>query len=294
MKPLLFAFPSQAAFATALARHLEFEEAALDLHEFPDGETRVRLDAVCAGRRVIILCGGQAPNRSALPLYFAAATARELGAVSVGLVSPYMAYLRQDRRFHAGEALSAAAFGRFLSESFDWLVTVDPHLHRIRSLDEVLSIRSACVSSVPAIAEWIAAQVPAPVIVGPDAESAQWVNTVAARLGAQAVVLEKTRSGDHDVRVSAADAATVAGRTPVIVDDIASSGHTLARTVEALMRAGSAAPVCVVIHALFAGDAERVVRASGAARVVSANTVAHHSNAIDVSALVAEAVRGLR
>jgi ribose-phosphate pyrophosphokinase len=294
VKPLLFAFPGDAAFATALRRHLESEEAPLDLHEFPDGEVRVRLDAGCAGRQVIFLCGGQAPNRSALPLYFAASTSRELGAASVGLVSPYMAYLRQDRRFQAGEALSAAAYGRFLSGSFDWLVTVDPHLHRIGSLGEVLSIPSARVSSVPALAEWIGAQVPAPVIVGPDAESAQWVNAVAERLRAPAVVLEKIRAGDREVRVSAADAARVEGRTPVIVDDIASSGHTLARTAEALVRAGAAAPVCIVIHALFAGDAERVVRASGAARVVSANTIAHHSNAIDVSALVAEAVRGLR
>jgi ribose-phosphate pyrophosphokinase len=147
---------------------------------------------------------------------------------------------------------------------------------------------------VPALATWIAAQVPAPLIVGPDSDSAQWVGAVAERLGAPFLVLEKIRAGDRDVRVSAADAAALAGRAPVIVDDIASSGHTLARTVEALLRAGSAPPVCIVIHALFAGDAERVVRASGAARIVSANTIAHPSNGIDVSALVAEAVRGLR
>jgi ribose-phosphate pyrophosphokinase len=290
----MFSFPGDWAFAAALGRHLDFEDAPLDLHEFPDGEVKVRLDGDCAGRDVILLCGGQSANRSALPLYFAAATARELGAASVGLVSPYLAYLRQDRRFHAGEALSAAAYGRFLSGSFDWLITVDPHLHRIASLRDVLSIPSTRVSSVPAIADWVAAEVSAPVIVGPDAESAQWVTAVADRLGAPAMVLEKTRSGDRDVRVSAADAGRLAARTPVIVDDIASSGHTLARTVETLIRAGAAAPVCIVIHALFAGDAGRVVRASGAARVVSANTIEHHNNAIDVSPLVAEAVRGLR
>jgi ribose-phosphate pyrophosphokinase len=290
----MFAFPGDSAFAVALAAHLELEQATLDLHEFPDAEVKVRLDGDCAGRDVILLCGGQRPNRNALALYFAAATARELGAASVGLVSPYMAYLRQDRRFQAGEALSAAAYGRFLSGSLDWLVTVDPHLHRIHSLGEILSIPAACVSSVPALAAWIAAQVPAPLIVGPDSESAQWVGAVAERLGAPFLVLEKIRAGDRDVHVSPADAAALAGRTLVIVDDIASSGHTLARTVEALLRAGSAPPVCIVIHALFAGDAERIVRASGAARIVSANTIAHPSNGIDVSALVAEAVRGLR
>jgi ribose-phosphate pyrophosphokinase len=77
----------------------------------------------------------------------------------------------------------------------------------------------------------------------------------------------------------------------VIIDDIAASGRTLARTVDALRAGGARAPHCVVVHALFAGDAESVVRAAGAAGLVSTNTIAHPTNAIDVTAPVAEAVR---
>jgi ribose-phosphate pyrophosphokinase len=290
MKPLLFAFPAHERFAASLATLCGAELGRMSLHEFPDGEVLVRLEDHCAGRGVVIVCGGQAVNATALPLNFAAATARELGASSVGLVSPYLAYMRQDTRFHPGETVSAVAYARFLSASFDWLVTVDPHLHRLATLDDVFTIPATSVSATAALAPWIQAQVPHPVIIGPDRESEQWAASLAARLGIPFSVLEKTRSGDREVSLSVPDPRLVAGRTPVIIDDIASSGRTLARTVEALLAAGSHPPVCVVVHALFAADAEEVVARAGAARIVSSNTIAHASNEIDVTPLVSAAL----
>ena len=75
------------------------------------------------------------PNEEVLPLLFAAATARELGVPSVGLVSPYLAYMRQDRRFKPGEAVTSREVAKLLSDAVDWLVTVDRHLHRYGSLE---------------------------------------------------------------------------------------------------------------------------------------------------------------
>lgn len=291
MKPLLFAFPNDATFAAGVVRHLHADVGRLEQHEFPDGETRIRLLDECAGRDVIVVCGGSDANRRALPLMFAATTARELGARTVGLVAPYLAYLRQDQRFQAGEALSAAVYARFISGVFDWLVTVDPHLHRLRSLGEVFSIPATAVSSAPALAPWILAHVQDPLIVGPDQESEQWVTGLAARVGAPSIVLGKVRAGDRDVRVALPDPQQVAGRSPVIVDDIASSGRTLARACEALLGAGARRVDCFVVHALFAEDAEAVARDAGARRIVSTNTIAHPTNAVDVTPRVAEAIR---
>ncbi len=291
MKPLLYAFPADEAFGAALAASLGADIGTLDLHGFPDGEVMVRLGSQCKGREVIFVCGGHAPNASALPLYFAATTARELGATRIGLVSPYLAYMRQDIRFHEGESLSAAAYARFLSNSFDWLVTVDAHLHRLRSLDVVFDIPATNVSTSAALIPWIRAHVANPILIGPDRESAQWTVNLGASLGAPVTVLEKTRTGDRNVSVNVPDPESLRSRTPVIVDDIASSGHTMARTIEALIESGASRPVCIVIHALFAGDAERLIRESGAERIVSANTIAHSTNGIDVVPLVAAAIR---
>jgi ribose-phosphate pyrophosphokinase len=242
---------------------------------------------------VVLVGGGRDVNQGALPLYFAAHAARAMGASSVGLVAPYLPYMRQDQQFRDGEAVSARAYARFLSSSFDWMATVDPHLHRIASLDDIFAITALCVSSRPAIAEWIGRQVASPVIIGPDAESRQWVEPVARALGAPWAVLTKQRSGDRQVSVSLADPGVLGGRTPVIVDDIASSGRTLAEAAKVLRSAGSLPVTCIVVHALLADIDQAALQAAGVERFVSTNTVAHASNAIDVLPLLAERVRAL-
>lgn len=294
MNAICFAFPEDAPVGDALAGALGAERGVLDIHSFPDGETRVSLHGDCARREVLVVCGGRGANLNAMPLYFAAQAARALGAARVGLVAPYLAYMRQDTQFHAGEAVSALAYGRFLSNAFDWLVTVDPHLHRLKSLDEVFSIPTRCVSSMSTVATWIAANVSDPVLIGPDRESTQWAQIVAARLGAPWTVLEKTRTGDRQVTVTLPDPPLLRGRTPVIIDDIASSGRTLVETLNALHGLGCATICCVVVHALFASDAESAIRAAGVAHLVSTNTVRHATNAIDVVPLLVDAVRSVR
>ena len=110
---------------------------ALDWHHFPDGESLMTLRGDLDGADVALLATLRDPDRLALPLRFAAATAREMGARRVGLIAPYLGYMRQDRRFRAGQSVSAPLFAQFLGQSFDGLVTVDPHLHRISRLEEV-------------------------------------------------------------------------------------------------------------------------------------------------------------
>jgi ribose-phosphate pyrophosphokinase len=291
MSTICFAFPDDAPVGDQLARTLGFERGELEIHAFPDGETRVSLHGECAQRDVLLVCSGHRANLNALPLYFAAETARAMGARRVGLVAPYLAYMRQDTQFHVGESVSALAYGRFVSSAFDWLVTVDPHLHRLKSLDSAFSIPSKCVSAMPAVAAWIAANVSDPVLIGPDRESTQWAENVAGRLAAPWTVLEKTRMGDRQVSVTLPDPALLRGRTPVIVDDIASSGRTLVETLNALHGLGYAQITCIVVHALFASGAEAAIRAAGVAQLVSTNTVRHATNAIDVVPFVAEAIQ---
>jgi ribose-phosphate pyrophosphokinase len=260
------------------------------LRRFPDGESYVRLDAPVARRDAIFVCGLDRPDEKLLPLVFAAGAARELGAASVGIVAPYLGYLRQDRRFQDGEALSSATFAKLLSGYADWLVTVDPHLHRYRSLEEIYSLRTAVAHAAPGISAWIREHVDAALLVGPDAESEQWVAEVARRAGCPHVVLEKTRRGDREVEVSAPAVGQYRERTPVLIDDIISTGGTMAEACVRLVRAGMRPPVCIAVHAVFANAADSALIAAGATKVVSCNTIAHATNAIDVNGAVVEAV----
>lgn len=286
---LLLPLPGHEAFAARLAAAGAGELAELEFRRFPDGERYVRIAADPAGRPVDIVCSNA--DEHFLTLAFAADALRDLGASEVNLVAPYLGYMRQDARFRPGEAVSSRTFARLVSSTVDRLFTVDPHLHRFERLEDLYDIPSKALRSASLIGDWIAREVAAPLVIGPDAESEQWVVEIAARAGAPHAMLAKQRSGDRNVRITAPDLGAHAGRQPVIIDDIASSGRTLLAGCAELRRQGFPAPVCVVVHALFAGDAFALV-ASAAARVVSTDTVSHPSNAITVVPLIAAALGG--
>ena len=109
---LVLAFDDETPLAQSLAAAAGWRCERIDRHRFPDGETRLRL-----------------PPR--LP-------AHELGAEKLTLISPYLAYMRQDIAFTPGEVVSQRHLGRLLAAFFDAVVTVDPHLHRVATMDEVV------------------------------------------------------------------------------------------------------------------------------------------------------------
>jgi len=292
-KPVLFDLAGHGALAHGLATALGTEPGRIEQRRFPDGESYVRIDSPVAGRAVMLLAGLDRPDDKVLPLLFAAATARDLGAREVGLIAPYLAYMRQDARFRAVEGITSIYFARALSSAVDWLVTVDPHLHRRKSLAEIYSVPAVAMHAAPLLAEWIGGAVERPLLIGPDAESSQWVEAVARGAGAPSIVLEKQRRGDRAVDIAVPDIERWRDHTPVLVDDIVSTGRTMIETVRHLKRAGLRPPVCVAVHGVFAGDAYEALRAAGAARVITANTIHHDSNAIDVAPLIAEGVRTL-
>jgi ribose-phosphate pyrophosphokinase len=290
---LVLALPGNGAMAAALAGHLGCGWSELALHRFPDGEALVRIDVPVRGRRVVLAGSLDHPDGKTLPLLFAADAARDLGAAQVGLAAPYLPYMRQDKRFHAGEAVTSLSYARLLSSSLDFLATVDPHLHRWRSLEELYPIRTQAVAAAPLIAQWLRGHVADPLVIGPDAESEQWVAEVARLAGAPWTVMAKTRRGDRDVGVRLAGSGPWPPGVPVLVDDIISTGHTLLAAAQALREAGMAAPLCIGVHALFEDGALQRLLAGGVKQVVTCNTIVHPTNAIPVAQALAQAVQAL-
>ena len=179
MTPAALAMPGNEALADALAAALALERVAATVRRFPDGESHVRVEGPLNSRDALIACSLDRPDDKLVPLMLLACAAREAGARSVGLVAPYLAYMRQDACFQPGETISARHVAAWLSQPFDWLVTVDPHLHRIHHLDEVYRVPSRVVPAAPAVAAWLRERVARPLLVGPDEESAQWAADVA-------------------------------------------------------------------------------------------------------------------
>lgn len=286
------AMPGNDAMTSALAAKFACGAGRIEMRRFPDEESYVRVAGKVDGLRVALVCTLDRPDTKILPLVFALDAVRELGAASIGLVAPYLAYMRQDRRFEPGEAITSRSFARILSRSMDWLVTIDPHLHRYKSLGEIYSVPARVLHAAPLLAEWISGNISQPILVGPDQESRQWVSQAAAKIGAPFTVLEKTRKGDRVVDIRLTETNVFGDRKPVLVDDIVSSGETFIAAARCVRAVSSVPPICVAVHGLFAeGTLARFAQED--LQVVTTNTISNASNRIDVSGLLADGIAEL-
>ena len=291
MGTLLY-FEDEAPQALRLAEAAALEPRVIERHRFPDGELRLRLPEALPAR-VVLLRSLDRPNEKLTELLLAARTARELGAEHLTLVAPYLAYMRQDKAFAPGEAISQRIVGRFLADLFDALITVDPHLHRVSSLGQAVPVaQPVTLSGAPLLADLIARLCPAALLVGPDEESAQWIEQAASRHGFDRAVCRKVRRGDKQVEIELPER-DFTNRAAVLLDDVASSGHTLAQAGRLLLAAGAASVDVAVTHALFAGDALEVLRQAGIRNVWSTDCIRHASNATSMAPAIAAALLAL-
>ncbi|MBB5204801.1 ribose-phosphate pyrophosphokinase [Inhella inkyongensis] len=282
---LLLAWPDEAALAQALAAALNCPLAWVDSHRFPDGESRLRLPPSLPAHTVL-LRGLQRANDRLAELLLVAAGSRELGAQRLSLVSPYLGYMRQDIAFTPGEVVSQRHIGSLLGTAFDAVLTVDPHLHRIQRLDEVLR-GGVSLSAAPLLGQFVATQRPGALLLAPDGEAEQWVSAAGQAADLEWAVCSKTRQGDRQVLIQLPPR-SFAGRTVVLLDDVASSGGTLIEATRLLKAAGAASVDVAVTHALFAQDAEARVRAAGVGQIWSTDCIAHPSNAVSIAPLLAQ------
>ena len=290
---LLLAFDDEQLLARSLAAALDLPLALVERHRFPDGESKLRLPPALPAE-LLLLRGLHQPNDKLVELLIALPAARALGARRIVLVSPYLAYMRQDMAFTPGEAVSQRHIAALLAAHVDGLITVDPHLHRIASLDEVMpGCPNRALSAAPLLGEWVARQVPGALLLGPDEEALQWVAAAGRAHGLDHAVCRKQRFGDRDVRVALPELPPpgLAGRAVVLMDDVASTGRTLVEAALAARAAGAASVDVAVTHGLFIGDALAQLHAAGVRQVWSSDAVPHATAVVPITPLLAAAVR---
>tara|TARA_R110001592_G_scaffold240929_2_gene501265 strand:- start:93534 stop:94427 length:894 start_codon:yes stop_codon:yes gene_type:complete len=289
---LLLGFPEYGGPARDIAAAAGLDFAEVDVHLFPDGESRIRLP-VHLPERVFICRSLNQPNQKLVELALVASTARTLGAAKVGLVAPYLCYMRQDKAFQAGEAVSQHIVGSLLANLFDELITVDPHLHRIKRLEVAVPVNKAvALRATDAMSAYLEGRLINPILVGPDEESRQWVAAIAKRNGLECHVARKQRLGDSDVNVTVPEA-DIRGRHVVLVDDIVSTGRTLESACRQLGSHQPASITVMVTHALFVGDAEARIRSAGVNEIWSCDSVVHATNRIRLADSIAAALADL-
>lgn len=289
---LILAFPDYCPQAERLAIRLGESFGLVELHRFPDGESLVRLPTALP-EHVVVCRSLDRPNDKLVELMLCARTARELGARRVTLVVPYLCYMRQDIANRPGEAVSQRIIGRLLADFFDDVLTVDPHLHRIADLRQAIPLDNALsLTAAGEIGEFVKARLQDAVLLGPDSESEQWVSGIASQTGFDYAVASKTRVGDRDVDITLPDR-EFKNQAVVVIDDMASTGRTLARTIGLLHNAGAGDVYAAITHPLFCGDAEAHIRAAGVKEIWSTDSIEHPTSCIRLDALLAGALRSI-
>lgn len=286
---MLLGFPEYRSVARQLAEACGYDYCDVRIHRFPDGESKVSLPDTVPEH--VILCRSlHSPNTKLIELELAAATARTLGAKQLTLVAPYLPYMRQDMAFYPGEAVSQLIIGASIARQFDALITVDPHLHRIDTLQQAVPLKNAIsLHATQPMADFLNQHLENQLLIGPDQESEQWVAAIAASGSFDYVIASKQRSGDREVNIQLPER-NYSKRHLILVDDVASTGRTLEETVRHVKPYQPASITVMVTHALFVEDAIERLVAAGVDSIISSNSIPHHSNQISLVPILADAL----
>jgi ribose-phosphate pyrophosphokinase len=284
----VFAFSARAA-AERLAQALGVPCRTVTVHRFPDGESLVRVEP--SPETAFLYRSLDHPNDKLVELLLAVSALRANGAAKVVLIAPYLAYMRQDIAFHDGEAISQRVVGKLLADHFDGLLTLDPHLHRTRSLAAIMPrMEAASISAAPLLAAALDGS-DDPLLVGPDGEARQWVERIARPLDLEFVVGRKLRTGDREVALAIPDAERACGRRVILVDDLISSGATLKVAARLLLDAGALRVEALATHCL-AGEADLAeLRRAGISHILATDSVASSVGQLPIADLLAEEIR---
>ena len=291
---------SGASLARSVAESLGVPVGQRRIQRFPDGECQVLVEVSVRGHDVYLLQSTGPPVETNLfELLLLADACRRAGASRLTGVVPYFGYARQDRRANGREPVGARLVADLIAASgIDRAVALD--LHTV-SLEGFFPFPLEHLTAIPELAEALArgpAGEPG-VVVAPDLGAAKLADRYAMRLGWPVAIVHKTRLSGREV-VARGITGEVAGRRPVIVDDMISTGGTIEAAARALAEAG-ALPVAAVAatHGLFVDGCLDRLAAVGAGRVLVTDSLNPPENSglplevVSVAPLLARAIRGL-
>ena len=142
--------------AKRLAKSLKVRYSPLTISSFPDGDIYMKFNTSLKGKKLVIVQSFQPrSDMSLFDIVFAAETAKDLGAKKVILVAPYLAYMRQDKRFNSGEAISSRIMAKLLNGCIDKIITIDPHIHRYKSLKDIFTISAKYLTANHIIGDYV-------------------------------------------------------------------------------------------------------------------------------------------
>ena len=273
--------------AKNISKNLKCDYSDLSVKKFPDGELYLKFETELKNQDVVLVQSLHPSDEALLELIFAIHTAKDLGAKKVRVVIPYLAYIRQDKRFNPGECVSSKIVGSLLSVA-DEIITIDPHLHRFKSLNEVFKTKAVKLSANDLIQDYISKNFKDPVIIGPDAESYQWAQSIAKKIKASTAILQKDRINSYEVHVKLNSEINVRNKELIIIDDIISTGKTILEAIKVIKKLKPKSITVISIHGIFADPSTLDFIREYSNSII---TIKNPYSKIDVSKLISDSLK---
>lgn len=276
--------PSSQDFGTKLAKRMGLPLLAVTTTEFPDEEIKYKFDEKLSGLEVLLVQATYPPSgRHYMQLFLAAHHMSQEGA-KVHAVIPYLGYARQSKAFLPGEIVSLGIVAHLLrSVGVQRVTSVDMHSAEGLAL---FSMPIYSVSAIPGLAQYVKTHVKLedPIIVAPDKGSAKRTEAFAALYGSKSVQFNKNRDRvTGRIKMEAPPKLSVKGRDCVIVDDVITTGGTIAASTELLKNSGAKKVVAACVHAVLLGETYDKLMKAGVDEIIGTNTVPSGVSKVDAT-----------
>ena len=264
--------------ATSLARALKTTVVEVKYSRFPDGE-----QYLIAGELddETIIVGSVVDNDSLVQLILLIDACDNS---SNKLVVPYMGYARQDKRFRQGEPISARAVAQVLSRGVSEIITVNIHEKAVLDYFGVPARNISLAHDVGLFIKTL--NLGNPLILAPDDGALVFAEHVASAGGWDFDHLEKTRLSGVEVMM-APKQLCAAARSVVIVDDIISTGGTIATASSMLYQQGAKDVFAACVHGVLSGGAYVHLMAAGIREVICTDTIERGCSVISAADSIA-------
>ena len=271
--------------ANDLSSSLKLSLAKIESNRFPDDELYVRILDDISDKHVLIVQSTY-PDPNIIELFLLQEAAKEAGVKEVTVVIPYFGYARQDTKFKDGEPISAKAIAHLISLNADRIITVDPHKEHILDFFDVPAFSCSAVS---AIAKYLGKK-NIDLVLAPDKGALNRSKNTSKIMNCDFDYLEKTRIDGKTIQIKTKNL-EVRNKNVAIIDDIVSTGGTMAKSIKELRKQGAKKVYVACTHGLFAGEAVKKLTSAGCDEIISTDTIESRFSKVKVSPCISYLLR---
>jgi len=268
----------------SLDLHAEYKN--IELRIFADGESKIRLDNMAKKNCIIVHSTYPPTDQHLMQLFMIMYKCKEDGAKDICVVSPYLAYTRQDKIFVDGEIITINLVGKILAcLGITKLITIDSHKPNALNY----SFATIDLTAIPSLSSYVKHNLTMnnPIVISPDEGGIERAKKFAGLINANSLSLVKTRDRfTGDVSISLLDQGPLKNCDALIVDDMISTGASIMKTIELLKKYHIGNVYAICTHALLLDDAKQKLLNAGIKEVISTNSIPNEFAKVDLSSVI--------